>query len=379
MIFFSEKNKTCLGWLLLATLTSLLLVSMPSLAANLLIQIDSPGRTGIIEFQVYNTANGFVTQSNPFKVKRQALDDSGSYKISDLPAATYALLVYLDENNNGQLDRNFIGIPLEPVGFSNQYVPRGSPSFIKASFELGHDENLRLDISLKKPLGKSAQISIGPGAILRSNPYGDDNDSDSRFIPAITYIGERLQILGPRFQWGLTGSGKLRLALAGQYRFAAYEEGDSPLLTGMHDRDSTLMAGLALQIELPAAIDLKLSHQLDTLDRIGGTISAIHLSKKLQYGSLTLTPKMGFKHFASSLSNYEYGVTELEATAERPAYSPGSTTNTEAGVRLFIELSRDWLLLADINIEQFDDAITDSPIIEKDSVVKGFAAISYVF
>jgi uncharacterized protein (DUF2141 family) len=44
--------------------------------------------------------------------------------VSGLPAGTYAAQVYFDENDNDTLDRTWIGIPEEGVGFSN------NPSFM---------------------------------------------------------------------------------------------------------------------------------------------------------------------------------------------------------------------------------------------------------
>ena len=40
-------------------------------------------------------------------------------QICDVPAGTYAVAVYQDVNDNGKLDSNFIRIPKEPYGFSN--------------------------------------------------------------------------------------------------------------------------------------------------------------------------------------------------------------------------------------------------------------------
>jgi uncharacterized protein (DUF2141 family) len=48
---------------------------------------------------------------------------------------TYAIAVYHDENSNGKLDSNFIGIPREGVGFSNNAKGHmGPPKFDAAAF-----------------------------------------------------------------------------------------------------------------------------------------------------------------------------------------------------------------------------------------------------
>jgi len=41
----------------------------------------------------------------------------------DIPPGTYALVVIHDENMNGKLDTNWVGIPKEGYGFSNDVKP----------------------------------------------------------------------------------------------------------------------------------------------------------------------------------------------------------------------------------------------------------------
>lgn len=55
----------------------------------------------------------------------------------DIPYGDYPIKLYHDENGNKKLDKNFVGIPREPYGFSNN--ARGTlsaPEFAKARFAL---------------------------------------------------------------------------------------------------------------------------------------------------------------------------------------------------------------------------------------------------
>ena len=53
----------------------------------------------------------------------------------DIPAGTYALVVLHDENMNGKVDTNWLGIPKEGYGFSKDAkAPLAPPSFATASF-----------------------------------------------------------------------------------------------------------------------------------------------------------------------------------------------------------------------------------------------------
>jgi uncharacterized protein (DUF2141 family) len=54
-----------------------------------------------------------------------------------LPAGEYALSVFQDVNDNGKLERNFIGIPKEPAGLSNNLRPKfGPPRYKDALFTI---------------------------------------------------------------------------------------------------------------------------------------------------------------------------------------------------------------------------------------------------
>lgn len=59
------------------------------------------------------------------------------YVFNSIPYGDYAAKPYHDKNGNKKLDTNFIGIPKEPYGFSNN--ARGTlsaPEYIKAKFTL---------------------------------------------------------------------------------------------------------------------------------------------------------------------------------------------------------------------------------------------------
>ena len=57
-----------------------------------------------------------------------------------LPPGEYALSIFHDSNNNGELDTNFMGIPKEPVALSNNARPKfGAPKYKDAVFTVGSE------------------------------------------------------------------------------------------------------------------------------------------------------------------------------------------------------------------------------------------------
>ncbi len=70
-------------------------------------------------------------------------------QFSGITAGTYAVSVFHDENSNGKLDTNILGIPREGVGASNNAKGRfGPPKFDAASFQFpGGRLDLRITIN----------------------------------------------------------------------------------------------------------------------------------------------------------------------------------------------------------------------------------------
>ena len=62
--------------------------------------------------------------------------------LEGLAPGTYAVQAFHDENENFDIDRSFLGMPVEGMGFSNDAPMNfGPPEFDKAKIELKHGRN----------------------------------------------------------------------------------------------------------------------------------------------------------------------------------------------------------------------------------------------
>ncbi len=60
--------------------------------------------------------------------------------VAGLPSGKYAIAAYVDSNKNGKQDKNFLGMPIELYGFSNDVRGRfGPPDFVDAAFDVGEN------------------------------------------------------------------------------------------------------------------------------------------------------------------------------------------------------------------------------------------------
>ena len=70
-----------------------------------------------------------------------------------LPYGEYAVTLFVDFNGNKKLDKNFLGIPKEQYGFSNNVMGRMSaPTFDQAKFAIAGPttQNIKLRIGIPK-------------------------------------------------------------------------------------------------------------------------------------------------------------------------------------------------------------------------------------
>ena len=102
-------------------------------------------------FALFESPDGFPDEylrfaTNVMVIKiRQA---QARCDFEDIPPGTYAMAVVHDENMNGKLDTNWIGLPTEGYGFSNDaQAVLSAPSFPEASFTYD-GQNLDMSMSL---------------------------------------------------------------------------------------------------------------------------------------------------------------------------------------------------------------------------------------
>ena len=126
-----------------------------------------------------------------------------------------------------------------------------------------------VEVELRPIFRRRGLIGAGAGLIAQTSPYRGADAVRVQAIPAVTYIGERVQVLGPYAQAGVASWRGMRLAATARYRLGAYAEDDSEFLDGMGDRKDSLFCGLALQGMLPAGIRVSAGYEHDALDRVG--------------------------------------------------------------------------------------------------------------
>ena len=103
---------------------------------------------GQMSIGLFNSPEDFPKKNpNSMGVTLEIKDSVIEYTFTNLKNGDYAIAVYHDENSNGKLDRNWLGMPSEDYVFSNYAKGSfGPPSFEDSKFELIDSLNIELNI-----------------------------------------------------------------------------------------------------------------------------------------------------------------------------------------------------------------------------------------
>ena len=135
----------------------LFLFSFNVSADELTINLSGQTKEGVLSLAIYDNA-----QAYNYSVKGEKRSEEGIFSgvetfielkeshkfIINLPEGIYAIALFVDANKNLKIDKNFLGIPKEQFGFSNNAMGKlSAPSFEQAKFKV--EGNTLQNIKLK--------------------------------------------------------------------------------------------------------------------------------------------------------------------------------------------------------------------------------------
>ncbi|MGY3055151.1 uncharacterized protein (DUF2141 family) [Pedobacter sp. UYEF25] len=103
---------------------------------------------GTVELGIYNNPKVFLDKDKAFKnLSEKVTAGTVTFFINGLEKGDYAIALYQDVNSDHECNMNFLGIPVEPYGFSNNVRPKLSkPRFKECKISL--NENKMITIKL---------------------------------------------------------------------------------------------------------------------------------------------------------------------------------------------------------------------------------------
>ncbi len=104
---------------------------------------DIKNTEGNVFISLYNSSDGFPSDPDKtlFDRKEKISGNVVECEFKNIPYGTYAIAIMHDEDGDDEMDTNFIGIPKEGIGVSNDAIRTfGPPKFEDSKFELKEKE-----------------------------------------------------------------------------------------------------------------------------------------------------------------------------------------------------------------------------------------------
>src|ERR1700744_5014514 len=115
-------------------------------AATLIVHVENVTHGGMVRLGLYDEASYPDDNSKPTaSADVKAVEGETVVTLRDVPPGVYAIETYQDVNCNDKMDTTWLGLPLEPYGFSNDAHPvLSKPRFSKVKFTLHAGEQSQI-------------------------------------------------------------------------------------------------------------------------------------------------------------------------------------------------------------------------------------------
>ena len=103
---------------------------------------------GFIDVKIYDSKDSFLNEEEAIEIVRKRVQKGEVVvPLSKIHEGKIAIVAYHDEDSDGKLKTGLFWRPKEGFAFSNNYQPKGPPSFEKAAIVLVHGEPVIIELN----------------------------------------------------------------------------------------------------------------------------------------------------------------------------------------------------------------------------------------
>jgi outer membrane scaffolding protein for murein synthesis (MipA/OmpV family) len=223
--------------------------------------------------------------------------------------------------------------------------------------------------------------ALGGGLRFGQSPYLASDSEDERkldLVPLYLYNGKYLFARGTSGGIHLVNRDALELNFYTRYRFQRLEPESNAYYSGLEEREQSLDAGFELALRRSWG-ELSVDWVTDTLDRHNGSEARFSYRYRIDAGPFQVSPFINWTWQDADLTNYYFGVSEAEATPDRPAYLPGESQWVSIGLNASWQLTDNIVFFGNVAFAGTESKVLDSPLVEEDSLSSAFVGGTYQF
>lgn len=218
------------------------------------------------------------------------------------------------------------------------------------------------------PATQTATSAWGAGLAVmpRVRPLRDHR-TETEVLPVLTYENRWVRVFGPGVELKLGRAGGFAYGLTLGYARDGWKAEDSPALSGMQDRKSSVWLGARARLDTDMG-SFSAEWSGDASGNSHGSKLRLAAERRFEAAGLGLTPRLAATWHDAKFVDYYYGVRAAEVAPGRERYAPGGTLNTELAMRLDYRLAPRQMLFADVGVIRLGNAIRHSPVVDRSTV-----------
>ncbi|MGJ8725715.1 MAG: MipA/OmpV family protein [Roseibacillus sp.] len=223
---------------------------------------------------------------------------------------------------------------------------------------------------------------VGGILVAQDSPYRDV--SPSLFpIPYLAWETANLHLGTDKLQYDFLHANSdstgidFTLSLIADPRFGTPDPDDDSPLEEL-SRDLAFEAGLEATAEF-GPLFLSSTTMIDLFGVHSGLLSTLEFGIEVPVWKGSFELSLATTYQSSDLSEYLYGVSAAEATADLTSYQPGDTWITSIEATYLHPLSDSAFLAAGLSVDLLNSAASDSPRLDDDLELQGFCGLIWKF
>lgn len=218
--------------------------------------------------------------------------------------------------------------------------------------------------------------TLGLSVVGDTNPYLGQG-SDVLALPLIAYRSGPFAISTNGVEYRLLRNGPFSLTVAARPRFSGLISTDGAQLDGI-DREVTGDVALEAVYDIGRFYADGAIRQEFTGEHDGQELR-LGVGTRQRLGAVGLSLNAGAAWQSEDLSQYIWGVSASEVAVGRPAYAPGNVLVPYLSIGARLPINDNLSLLGTIRADFLPSEVTDSPIIEDDTLISGGLGFVYRF
>ncbi|WP_419168481.1 MipA/OmpV family protein [Halobacteriovorax sp.] len=219
---------------------------------------------------------------------------------------------------------------------------------------------------------------IGLGSSISTSLYKVGDSFDIPVVPSITYNYKRFSFRGVAASFKLLPL--TRLTLKPDFNKVEAEKGTYN--EGLRERNRSLDLGLSFL--LPSRWFMtRFSYERDISGRSEANKYSVSVSKAFQFEpwkgeKISLLPGISYSQHSKEWSRYYFGVTDTEARADRPKYTPEDSHQWTLRLIGNYPITEKYVLNTFYSYTVFSSAVEDSPLTKRGYRSSIFFGLNYI-